>query len=441
MKKQPNLQTRREFLRTSMVGGALTWTVPAFLHATMQQLHAATADSLTQAVTGKDGPILVVLQLSGGNDGLNTVVPLGNDDYHQARPQLGLDAKACLKLDDATGLHPALKGVKTLYDEGHAAIVQAVGYPNPNRSHFRSMEIWHTASDADQVSRHGWIGRYFDNACQGEDAGVGIAIGQETPQAFSAGKPLGVTFQRPEQYRYFGPEGESELVMAENALFRRMNDLDEGASGSSIGGLSGSQRKAQGASPLGFLERTALDAQVTSDRINDLAGVKSNRADYPTSRLGNDLRTVSRLIAGGMPTRIYYVSLGGFDTHTNQAATHQRLLGEFGDAVAAFLKDMAEQGNRDRVMLLTFSEFGRRVKQNASGGTDHGAGAPLFVFGGGVKPGVHGEAPSLKPDDLFRGDVVHRVDFRSVYATLLDGHLGADSQAVLGRRFPRLDLV
>jgi uncharacterized protein (DUF1501 family) len=383
----------------------------------------------------------VVLQLSGGNDGLNTVVPLGNDHYRRARPQLGLDAGNCLKIDDATGLHPALTGIKALFDHGHAAIVQAVGYPNPNRSHFRSMEIWHTATDADRVARQGWIGRYFDNACAGEDAGVGVAIGKETPQAFAARTPLGVTFQRPEQYRYFGPDDTSELGMAESELFRRMNERDEDRSGSSIGGLSGSARRPQHGSPLRFLERTALDAQVTSDRINELAGNRTNRADYPATRLGTDLRTVSRLIAGGLPTRIYYVSLGGFDTHTNQAGTHQRLLGEFGGAVAAFIRDMKEQGNLDRVLVLTFSEFGRRVKENASGGTDHGAGAPLFVFGGRVKPGVHGQAPSLEPDDLFRGDVVHRVDFRSVYATLLNRHLGADSRSILGRDFPGLDLL
>jgi uncharacterized protein (DUF1501 family) len=220
-----------------------------------------------------------------------------------------------------------------------------------------------------------------------------------------------------------------------------MNDLDEGTSGSSISGLSGAARRPQGGSPLDFLERTAMDAQVTSDRVNELAGARSNRSDYPNSRLANDLQTVSRLIAGGLPTRIYYVSLGGFDTHTNQAGTHQRLLGEFGNALAAFMEDMEKQGNRDRVLVLTFSEFGRRVKQNGSGGTDHGAGAPLFVFGGGVASGLHGEAPSLAPDDLHRGDVVHKIDFRSVYATLLDRHLGANSAGVLGKEFPKLELI
>ena len=273
------------------------------------------------------------------------------------------------------------------------------------------------------------------------DAGAGIAIGKEAPQAFTAGAPLGVTFQRPEQYRYYGPDEDSDLGMAEGKLFRRMNELEGEASGSSIGGLSGSTRRPQGGSPLGVLERSARDAPVAADRVIDLAGTRSNRSDYPASRLGNDLQTVSRLIAGGRPTRIYYVSLGGFDTHTNQAATHQRLLTEFGDAMAAFLKDMEQQGNLDRVLVLTFSEFGRRVKQNGSGGTDHGAGAPLFVFGGKVKAGLHGEAPDLAPDALHRGDVVHRVDFRSVYATLLERHLGADSAEVLGWKFPGVDLL
>jgi uncharacterized protein (DUF1501 family) len=187
------LQTRREFLRTSMVGAAATWTLPVFLERTFFALDASAAEAATQPVTGRDGTILVVLQLAGGNDGLNTVVPYADDAYHRARPQLAVPNEQILKINNYVGLNPKLTGLKSLYDEGHLAIVQGVGYPNPNRSHFRSTEIWQTASDADCNEVHGWLGRYFDNCCSGADPVVGVAIGEEAPQAFVAKNPTDIT--------------------------------------------------------------------------------------------------------------------------------------------------------------------------------------------------------------------------------------------------------
>src|ERR1700757_1216941 len=200
------LQTRREFLRTSMLGAAASWTLPVFLEKTFFALDAMAADAATQAVTGKDGTILVVLQMAGGNDGLNMVVPYADDAYHVARPRLRLAADQVLKIDNHIALNPKLAALKSFYDDGHLAVVQGVGYPNPNRSHFRSTEIWQTASDADRTESEGWLGRYFDNCCSGADPTVGVAIGEETPQAFAAKNPTGVTFSRPEQFRFRSSE-------------------------------------------------------------------------------------------------------------------------------------------------------------------------------------------------------------------------------------------
>lgn len=432
----PIFRSRREFLRTTLLGGAVSWTVPSFLHATIHSLTAQAADAALPPTTGKDGTILVVLQLAGGNDGLNTVIPVGNDFYHKARPRLAIADGQALRLQDGLGLHPALVGLKALYDEGRLSIVQGVGYPNPNRSHFRSMEIWQTASDANRAEQFGWIGRFFDNQCGGMDASAGVAIGSETPQAFLARRPKGITFSSPRQFRRLS----GGMDDGDEALYRRMNNLSDEMIGASIGGLAGGHNRTREERPIDFLERTALDAQVSSDRIRTLSNT-ATRTVFPGSGIGRDLELIAKLIGGGMPTRVYYVSHGGFDTHVNQAGSHERLLREFGDALKAFLDEMRAQGNEQRVAVLSFSEFGRRVAENASAGTDHGAAAPLFVAGGRFRAGLHGELPSLHPRDLDNGDLRFHTDFRSVYATLLEGHLAAPSKEILGRAFPLLKLT
>jgi len=431
------LKTRREFLRTGLLGGSLCWTMPAFLSRTMQSLHAEADGALVQGVTGRDGNILVVLQLAGGNDGLNTVIPLGNDEYRKSRPTIGVPEASILKLDPQTGLHPSLSGLASAYQEGHLAVVQGVGYPNPNRSHFRSTEIWATAVDSNKSSNTGWIGRYFDNACSGCDASVGIAMASQMPQALTASVPKGVLYQggggggKKKNKKGGGAKAEADgsMMMEE--------DDDAGQAGGSIGMLNGPGNLGK-LSALDFLERTEMDAKVSQQEIAQASGKAKNSVPYPGTRLGQNFAMVSRLIAGGMPTRIYYLSLGGFDTHTQQAGAHERLLKEMGDAVAAFLSDLKAQGNLGRVSLMTFSEFGRRVKENASGGTDHGAAAPMFLAGGGIKSGLLGKMPSLAPQDLFDGDVKYNTDFRSVYATVLEMHLGVKSAGILRTQFPLL---
>jgi uncharacterized protein (DUF1501 family) len=447
MKTDQILRTRREFLRTTILGGALSYTVPAFLANTFSALQSAAADSATQITTGRDASILVILQMAGGNDGLNTVVPYSNDFYHRARPQLGLAAKDVLKINGEVGFHPSLAGFKDLYDNGSLAVIQGIGYPNPNRSHFRSTEIWQTASDSEKFEKYGWLGRYFDNACKGSDPTVGVNIGRQMPQAFSAKTPTGVSLENPQSYRYLtdnrGMRGGSE------ESYRKLNEPDEAMamdatggennSGDTIGTIHGPTQHT--GSALDFLERTAMDAQVSSDKILAISNKVQNKGDYPQSQLAGSLKLVARLIGGGLPTRVYYVSQGGYDTHTNQAATQQRLLRELGDSLKAFTQDLKAQGNMERVMIMTFSEFGRRVAENANNGTDHGAAAPMFIIGNKVKAGVLGKCPSLAPTDLVNGDIKDNVDFRSVYAGVLESWLKTPSAPVLGQKFTPLACV
>jgi len=447
MKNEITLQTRRDFLRTTVLGSALSWTVPVFLADTFAALQSQAADTATQVVTGKDSTILVVLQMAGGNDGINTVVPYANDFYHRARPKLSLSAQQVLSLNDEVGFHEALTGFKTLYDSGNLAVVQGVGYPNPNRSHFRSTEIWQTASDSARVEKYGWLGRYFDNDCAGCDPAIAVTIGNQLPEALFAKTPKGICFNNPNNYRFMsydhakaGDTNSTEMV------YERMNAADMSApaadevSGGSIGSLPAGMPM-QGGSAAEFIERTALDAQISSEKVRDIAARVQNQATYPASQLGNSLKLVAKLIGGGMATRVYYVSQGGYDTHTNQLATQQRLLRELGDSVQAFVEDLKAQGNLSRVLVMTFSEFGRRVAENANGGTDHGAAAPLFIVGNKVKAGLSGKYPSLAPQDLFQGDVKYTVDFRSVYAGVLENWLRTKSLPILGRQFEPLQLV
>lgn len=431
------LHTRRKFLRTSLLGAAASWTLPLFLERTFGVLDAQAADSPIQTATGKDSPILVVLQMAGGNDGLNTVVPFTNDAYFKARPALAIRADQSLKLNDSVGLHPSLAGLKGLYDRGELAILQGVGYPNPNRSHFRATEIWQTASDAEKTLNKGWLGRYFDSCCKGADPTVGVSVGGEMPLAFAAENPTGVSFEKPEQFRWYKSGTEDERIYRSLNRPEALHPMESDNEGASIAMLAGGRRSSEG--NLDFLQRTGLDAQLSSEKVQAIAQKYRSTVSYPNSRIADSLSLVGRMIAGGLQTRVYYVSQGGYDTHSNQLGTQERLLAELSQALSAFCEDLKAQGNFQRVMLMTFSEFGRRVAQNGSAGTDHGAAGPLFVLGGGVKPGIFGAHPSLT--DLHNGDLKYNVDFRSVYATLLERWLHAPSRVVLGKQFPLLPII
>ncbi|WP_193213492.1 DUF1501 domain-containing protein [Luteolibacter marinus] len=432
------MKTRREFLRSTVLGASATWTVPMFVERTFADLHLGARDLATQAVTGKDGSILVVLQLAGGNDGLNTLVPYADDAYHKARPRLAKKAKDLIKLDDHVGLNGSMPFLGGLFKEGNLGVVQGVGYPNPNRSHFVSTSIWETA-DIENRSNTGWIGRYFDNACPGADPTVGISLNKTQPEAFGALKNPGVCLSSPDLYRWIHGGGEKAQAEEFFASLNSPEDGDAPVDGASIGMPAGGKTGGiDGEDNLAFLERVAMDARVSSAKVLELAAKHRTNVKYEGTPIARSLNMVSRLIAGGMPTRVYYVSHGGFDTHNRQENSHDRLLGQLDSALKSFFTDLKQQGNAGRVTLMTFSEFGRRVAENASAGTDHGRASCQFILGEGVKGGLYGTAPSLT--DLDKGDLKHAVDFRGVYATVLEDWLKTPSRPVLRGDFKKLGI-
>ena len=431
--------TRRQFLHTGLTLASAAATVPWFLNSSALGMPAP-APGMSSIPGVPEDHILVVIQMSGGNDGLNTVVPYGMDQYYKARPGIGIPAAQALKLKDSDGigLHPQMTALKELYDSGMAAIVQGVGYPNPNRSHFKSMDIWQTADTT--ATGDGWLGRYFDSECcgfgkgesgkaeggaKGEDKKAGppgIAIGRTAPLAMEGRKIKPVAFETEELFRWIGQDVHASLVNPYDKIQRRGTDSDQDTNAA-------------------FLMRTALDAQISSDLIRKAVRSKSN-VQYPNSDLSRQLQMCAAMIRAGLPTRVYYVQHGGFDTHSGQGAgqgRHGGLLNQFATAVQAFYKDLKTSENDGRVLTMSFSEFGRRVGQNASQGTDHGTAAPMFLFGPMIRPGIIGEHPSLT--DLDEGDLKYKIDFRTVYAGILEGWLKADSKKILEGEYRPVPVV
>ncbi len=427
-------------MRSAVLGASATWTLPGFVDRTFAELGEEAGDRSVQFATGKDETILVVLQLAGGNDGLNTLVPFGDDEYYKARPKLAKREKDLIRIEEGLGLNAAMPFMGSMFKEGRLGVVQGVGYPNPNRSHFVSTSIWETADTANR-SNTGWLGRYFDNACEGADPTVGMSFNKTTPESFGAMRNPGVSLSSPELYRWIhggGQKLQAEEFFAElNQPMEEDAPVDGGsinmAAGGKVGGLAGE-------SNLDFLERVALDAQVSSKKILELAAKHKITVRYDGTPISRNLNLVSRMIAGGMATRVYYVSHGGFDTHNGQMNSHDRLLGQLDSALKSFFTDLKEQGNDERVMLMTFSEFGRRVSENSSVGTDHGKASCMFVAGGGVKGGLYGAYPSLT--ELSQGDLAHTIDFRSVYADVLSGWLNAPNVSkIVGGDYQPLGMI
>jgi uncharacterized protein (DUF1501 family) len=426
--------TRRVFLTQGLTLASLAATAPLFIQRSAFGLHPW--ESLLSSQPGvPDDRILVVIQLGGGNDGLNTVVPYGSDDYYRLRPAIAIPQpgrngngpaqQGALELDPARGigLHADMAPFKQLIDDGVASIVQGVGYPNPNRSHFTSMDIWHTASpETGGTAKEGWIGRYFDCTCNGSPVPEGaIAVGREAPLAMVGSVQKPVSFESEELFRWLGEDLHGSLKQPYDQITR-----------------SGTLDAVNPDSQLGFLMRTALDAQVSSERIRE-AVAKRPLVTYPGNPLARQLQIVGALIRDGMKTRVYYVSMGGFDTHAGQLGTHARLLRQFAESVSAFYKDLKAQGNNSRVLTMAFSEFGRRVPQNGSQGTDHGTAAPMYFVGDMIRPGLLGEHPSLT--NLEEGDLKFNLDFRSVYSTVLEDWMAAPAAKILGRDYRKPSIL
>lgn len=383
--------TRRDILKAGAVlsfGG----TVPSVL------LRAATAP-------GRADRVLVVVQLSGGNDGLNTVVPFAEDAYRRARPTLAV--ADVLKIDDAVGFHPALRGFADLLEAGRLAVVQGVGYPEPNRSHFESMDIWHTCRRRGREPRtEGWLGRAL---VPGDDDPAIHLGGEPQPLALASATLRVPSIASLEEFKLHGVDGDEVAPMTAE---KRDGELLE------------------------FVRGSTASALASAKRVAEAARSYRPAVEYPDSALAQKLRTVAQLVDAGLQTRVYYVMLDGFDTHAKQADAHAALLRQLGDAVSAFVRDAGEHGHP--VLTMAFSEFGRRLEENASGGTDHGAAAPIFLAGG-VRAGLVGRHPSLA--DLDEGDVKHHTDFRRVYAAVLEKWLGVESAPILGGTYEPVEAI
>jgi uncharacterized protein (DUF1501 family) len=380
---------------------ALASTVPGFL-----------ARSAHAAKPAADDRVLVVIELNGGNDGINTVVPYRDEGYERHRSATRLATRDLIKIDDQVGLHPSMSDAARLLNDGKLAIVQGVGYPNPNRSHFESMRIWHTARpDAADAAGSGWIGRVLDGRVGTPSSGPGaIFVGSyPSPVAVRGRRSAAIALDRTDDFLLV--EG-----AARHSLRREAGDDDELTA---------------------FIRRSTLDAYATADRMATIGRVAPGRR-YPATRLAGGLEQISRLIKAGIGARFYYVIQGGYDTHSGQLFTHANLLQELSGALGAFLDDLTTARLAERVAVLCFSEFGRRVADNGSSGTDHGTAGPILLAGTGVRPGLVGRTPSLT--DLEDGDLKVGLDFRRVYAAVLQSWLGLPAGPALGGAFGTMPL-
>lgn len=410
------MTTRRDFLKTtSLVSAGVV--VPTFLART-----ALAAPNSAQ--TGKD-TILVVVQLTGGNDGLNTVIPFKNELYAKYRPTIKIQTDQLKKINDEFGLHPALSDVHGLLDQNALCVVQGVGYPNPSQSHFRSMDIWQAASTAETLTE-GWVGKALKAM---NTPAFHITEQNESAPLALRGSPSRVpSITSIEDFQL-------KLTAATGADIRDQKNVIEGAT-RDVG--VGDNKP----SLLDFVSKTALQTYASSAKLQEIGKNYQPKSPYPANNaLANRLRLCAQLIDAGLGARVFYVSIDGFDTHATQGGavgTHANLLTQVSGAIAAFYKDLAARGHKDRLLIMTFSEFGRRAKENGSRGTDHGSGAPMLLVGGKVKSGIVGKHPDL--DKLDMGNLKHEIDFRQVYASTLENWLGVNSKDVLGSEFKGIEV-
>ncbi len=357
---------------------------------------------------------VIIIQLSGGNDGLNTVVPFNNDIYYKLRPTLGIKKDKVLKLNDELGLHYKMTALKELYDQGELSVINGVGYPNPNRSHFRSMDIWHTGSNSNQYLSTGWLGRYLD--ANGEHPHEVLEVNNSMSLALKGVTGSGMAVDNPKTlYDTTRDPFFKDVLDAHNSTMLSDDNL-------------------------GYLYKTMQDTFSSADYIYNTSKIYKSKMEYPSNQFAKKLKQISGLIISGLKTRVYYVSLGGFDTHVWQGATQERLLEMYSEGVGALVKDLKKNKRFDDTLIFTFSEFGRRVEQNASQGTDHGTANNVFVIGGKLKKkGVYNAMPSLL--DLDQGDLKYSIDFREIYATILGKWLDVKSEKVLLKNYSTLSFI
>jgi uncharacterized protein (DUF1501 family) len=408
------MQNRRDFLKSSSLL-ACGLSVPAFLGRT----------ALAAPPAGKPGAkdtILVVVQLTGGNDGLNMVIPYADAEYAKLRPTLKVPADQVKKLNDAIGLHPSMAGLAELHQDRALCVVQGVGYPNPSQSHFRSMDIWQAGSTAETLTE-GWVGKALKNVRTGA---FHVASGNESAPLALSGSPIRVpSITSIEDFQL-------KMAAASGVDKKSQRQVIEEAA----------KVPTSGPGLLDFVQKTALNTYASSQRLQEIGKNYQPKSPYPQSALANRLKLAAQLIDADLGARIYYVSIDGFDTHANQGGVvgpQANLLAEVSGAITAFYKDLAARGHKDRLLVMTFSEFGRRAKENGSKGTDHGSAAPMLLVGGKVKAGPVGNHPSLTKLEF--GNLAHAIDFRQVYGSILDRWLGVSSETVLGQKFKPVEIL
>ena len=371
----------------------------------------------------KKDPILVVIQLTGGNDYLNTLIPYGDPLYYDNRTNVGIPLAEVLPINDYVGLHPAASAIKDLYDDGKVAIINGVGYPTPNRSHFRSMDIWHTC-EPDKVGNEGWLGRVIrDIDPKSENVLTGVNFGRGLPRALAlSGVPVASVAVLETYGVLTGITGEPERSEALD-VFSRM------------------YAPTIGSGPvMDYLGQTGLDALKGADILKTAPDKYESTVEYAETSIGKNLQGIAKVLTADLGTRIFYTQHGGYDTHANQGPAHPKLWTELSQGISDFYADLREHDKADNVLMFVFTEFGRRVKDNGSG-TDHGSGGMALAIGDPVKGGLYSEYPSLKAEDLLEGDLHFNFDYRGVYGTMVEKWLGLDAQSVVGGNFEQLGFV
>ena len=397
-----NNKSRRNFIKQSALASSAIF-IPQFVQ------------GFANKSLGKDtGKTLVIIQWSGGNDGLNTVIPYQNDIYYKSRPTLAINKKEVLKFEKGIGLNPVMTGLKSLYDDGLVSVINNVGYPNPNRSHFRSMDIWQTASNSEEYLQTGWIGRYLDEYAKKEKPYHALEVDDTLSLALKGARKKGFATSHPMRLK-----NATNNKFHQAVVHHHDHDHDENVA---------------------YLYKTLVDTQNSAKYLHEQSRIYKSTVEYQQNAFAQDLKQIAELIVAKTDTKVYYANLGGFDTHVNQRNQQETRLKRYSDAMKAFVKDLKENNRLDDTLIMTFSEFGRRVKENGSKGTDHGTANNLFLIGGKLnKAGIYNEAPDLK--NLNNGDLVYSLDFRKVYATVLKNWLEVDPKLVLGKQFDLLNVI
>lgn len=405
--------TRRNFLKHSALAST-SLLIPDFLKGFMAKELYDNSQIQKLSASGKK---LIIVQLSGGNDGLNTIVPYRNDIYYNLRPTLSLKEEKILKLNDDVGMNSEMSKLMEVYDKGNLSIINGVGYPNPDRSHFRSMDIWQSGSGSEEYLNTGWIGRYLDSECQScKNPYSAIEVDSSLDMSMKGERRSGIAVDDPKKF-YLNSSERYLLEIAESTKHDGHND-----------------------SNASYLYKTLIETTSSADYVYENSKIYKSKMNYPNSSFGKNLKTIAEMLISNLDTTVYYISMPGFDTHVNQKGRQERLLSELSNGLNALTEDLKINNRLDETLILTFSEFGRRVKQNASGGTDHGTANNLYLINGNLSnAGIYNALPDLS--NLLDGDLKFEIDFRRVYATILKKWLDADDKLVLGSDFEYMNFV